>query len=334
MKLSPSPDLSSNGNLVLTALAVTLIACIGLVWHSSNPGTTLGDTDDAMRLVLVRDLMSGRGWYDQLITRLQPPVGTYMHWSRLLDGALAGTMRMAGLIMSPASAELATRFFWPLLWIFPTVLCALTIALRLGGPPALFICAIMLASNQQPFVEFMPGRIDHHNIQIAMTVIAMACAVARNHRSTWAVLCGAATGLGLALGVEALPFHTLIAASYALRAATGHDDARTTRSYAISLLATTLVLLLRADTALALGHAALRRHRREPCHGNRHRHGRPGDPDLRQATGVKDSPHRNPVSGWAGCSRVSGIRSRLHPGARWHRSIRGCGRSGSTWLTN
>lgn len=48
----------------------------------------LGDTDDATRLVMVRDMFAGHGWWDQKITRLQPPVGLYMHWSRLLDGGL------------------------------------------------------------------------------------------------------------------------------------------------------------------------------------------------------------------------------------------------------
>jgi hypothetical protein len=159
MKFSPPPDLSSNRRLAIAALAVTLVVIVGLIWHSNNLIVTLGDTDDAMRLVFVRDLLSGRGWYDQLDIRLQPPTGVYMHWSRLLDGALAGVMRIFGLAMSPPAAEVATRFSWPLLWIFPAVFCALTIALRLGGSLAVFVCAVLLASNQQPFVEFVPGRI-------------------------------------------------------------------------------------------------------------------------------------------------------------------------------
>jgi hypothetical protein len=241
MKFSPPPDLSSNRRLAIAALAVTLVVIVGLIWHSNNLIVTLGDTDDAMRLVFVRDLLSGRGWYDQLDIRLQPPTGVYMHWSRLLDGALAGVMRIFGLAMSPPAAEVATRFSWPLLWIFPAVFCALTIALRLGGSLAVFVCAVLLASNQQPFVEFVPGRIDHHNIQIVMIMIAMACAVAHEHRSGWALVAGASTGLGLAIGVEALPFHALVGASYAMRGAIDRgDNLRTARNYAIALFVTTL----------------------------------------------------------------------------------------------
>src|ERR1043165_7742792 len=101
MKFSPPPDFGSTRRLAFAALAVTLVASAGLILQHSHLTKTLGDPDDAMRLVLVRDLMSGRGWYDQLVTRLQPPLGTYMHWSRLLDGLLAGLIWLFRLLAAP-----------------------------------------------------------------------------------------------------------------------------------------------------------------------------------------------------------------------------------------
>ena len=67
--------------------------------------------------------------------------------------------------------------------------------------------------------QFTPGRIDHHNIQIAMTVVAMACLLARENRVRWAAAAGVAAGLGLAVGLEALAFQALIGAGYALELA-------------------------------------------------------------------------------------------------------------------
>ena len=244
MKLSPPPDFSSNRRLVLAALAVTLIASIGVFLQYSHLARTLGDPDDAMRLVLVRDLMAGRGWYDQLVTRLQPPLGTYMHWSRLVDGALAGMIWTFRLVLPPSAAETAVRLFWPLFLIFPAVACALAIARRLGGSLAVFICAVFLAINQLAFAEFVPGRIDHHNLQIMLVMAAMACAMAAERRPHWAPLAGASTGLALAIGIEGLPFHVVIGASYGLLAALGRDEARTTRNYAAALLVTTLACYL------------------------------------------------------------------------------------------
>jgi len=244
MKLSPPPDFGSNRRLILAVLAVTLIAGGGLILQYNHVARTLGDPDDAMRLVLVRDLMAGHGWYDQLVTRLQPPLGTYMHWSRLVDATLAGMIWAFRLVLPPPAAETAVRFAWPLLLIFPAVACALVIARRLGGSLAVFICAVLLAINQLAFAEFIPGRIDHHNIQITLVMIAMASAMAIERRSNWALLAGASTGLALAVGIEGLPFHVVIGASYGLLAALGRDDPRTTRNYAAALLATTLACYL------------------------------------------------------------------------------------------
>ena len=240
MKLSPPPDFSSNRRLLLAALAVTLIAVTGLFLQYSHLGKTLGDPDDAMRLVLVRDLMSGRGWYDQLVTRLQPPLGTYMHWSRLVDGLLAGLIWTFRLALTPPAAETAVRLLWPLFLIFPAVFCALAMSRRLGGSLAVFVCAVFLGVNQLAFAEFIPGRVDHHNIQIVLVMMAMSCAMAAERRQSWALLAGTSTGLGLAVGIEGLPFHMVIGASYALLAALGRDDTRTTRNYALALLGMTL----------------------------------------------------------------------------------------------
>jgi len=241
MQLSPLPDLASGRRLVWTALAVTLIVSAVLAWHDADLAKALGDTDDAMRLVLVRDLMAGRGWWDQLAPRLQPPLGSYMHWSRLVDGGLAAMTWTFGRVLSPQSAELATRLVWPLMWIFPAVLGALAIARRLAGRTAVFVCAVLLATNVQLYTQFRPGRVDHHNIQIAMTLVAAACALARTDRARWAALAGAAAGLGLAVGIEALAFQAIIGASFALRAVLNpEEDSRPARAYALALVAATI----------------------------------------------------------------------------------------------
>ena len=235
MPLSPIPDLTSNRRLLLTALLVTLAVAGVLIWQDNDVGKALGDTDDAMRLVLVRDLLGGRGWWDQWVGRLQPPVGTYMHWSRLVDGALAGAIWLFERVMSPASAEYAVRLLWPLAWIAPVVAGGLAICRSLGGRAAVFVGALLMATNVQLYVQFRPGRIDHHNLQITMAVIAAACAMARGRRARWALVAGAAAGLGLAVGIEALAFQAIIGASYGLRLLLSEDEAKPARAYGLSL---------------------------------------------------------------------------------------------------
>ena len=243
MSLSPTPDLGSSRRLLLTALVVTLAVWALVVWQVHDITTGLGDTDDAMRLVLVRDLLHGRGWYDQWVARLQPPHGVYMHWSRLLDGALAGLTAALQTVLSPVRAEFVVRFGWPLLWIFPAVLCALSAARSLGVRSAVFICAILLAMDLSLYMQFRPGRIDHHNLQITFTLAAAACALMRGRRpALWAALAGAASALGLAIGVEALAFHALIGAGFGLRLLIDRKDAAAARAYGLSLALASLAL--------------------------------------------------------------------------------------------
>ena len=64
------------------AVAIALVATgVLLVQNYAWLPAALGDTDDATRIVMVRELLAGRGWWDQHWMRLQPPVGVYMHWS-------------------------------------------------------------------------------------------------------------------------------------------------------------------------------------------------------------------------------------------------------------
>ena len=240
IKLSKLPDFGSNRQLLLATLIVGVLVNIQLTIQRGDISQALGDTDDAMRLVLVRSLMHGTGWYDQLVTRLQPPVGTWMHWSRLLDGALAAMTSVFHLVLPQEAAENLTRRVWPALWTFPAIGGALWMARRLAGGAALLIASLIFATNLQVYEQFVPGRIDHHNVQITMTVIAAACAMARIDRARWAIVAGVASGLGLAIGIEALPFMALIGAAFGLRAAIEPGDAKTARNYALALAGSTL----------------------------------------------------------------------------------------------
>src|SRR5689334_15122540 len=53
-------------------------------------GFLLPDTDDNMRMMQVRDLLRGQGWFDLRQYRLDPPYGANIHWSRLVDLPIAG----------------------------------------------------------------------------------------------------------------------------------------------------------------------------------------------------------------------------------------------------
>ncbi len=235
MLLSPTPEMTRHRRLLLAALLVTAAVSTVLLYYWGRIDVTLGDTDDATRLTMVRDLLSGRGWYDQRLERMGPPQGQYMQWSRLLDGGLAAMMWVIGRFTSAAGAETATRLIWPLMWIFPAAAAALSVARGLGPRSAVFVTAILLIFDLQAYIQFLPGRVDHHSLQIAMTVIAFAAAVSRTASARSAAVAGCATAFGLAIGLEALPFHALIGASFAARLVWRREQARPVMTYGLSL---------------------------------------------------------------------------------------------------
>jgi hypothetical protein len=242
-ELSPSPDLSSARAIAALTLAAGTVIC-GLMVFKHPVLINFGDTDDATRLTMVRDLLAGQGWFDQSLHRLHPPQGTWLHWSRLLDGGIAGVILLLRQVDAPAAAEYWARYAWPLLWIFPVIAGALALARNLGGRSAAFLTAILLAANLQLYRQFIPGRIDHHNVQITFAVIALACATARRDRTAWSAVGGVAAALGLAVGLEAMPLQALIGAGYGLELARNRQAGRPAMAYGLALAAATGALWL------------------------------------------------------------------------------------------
>ncbi len=236
MTPTPLPDWKSRKAVVLLALAVVLVAALKL-WIHKAPllDVRLGDSDDAMRLVLVRDLLGGRGWFDQHIVRLQPPVGVYLHWSRLLDGALASYETLLRVILPPPAAEWTMRATWPLFWLFPAVAAGLAITRRLGGGLALTAGALLFMLCADGYGQFAPGRIDHHNVQIALCVMAVAGAAWSARSQAAAAVAGAATGLGLAIGIEGLLIYAVVGAGLALGFVLDRSRGRAAIAYGLSL---------------------------------------------------------------------------------------------------
>lgn len=252
MQASPVPDLTSRGRLLASAVIVMLVAgllqAIGFR-HLLDHGMV--DTDDAMRLVMVRSLLAGHGWFNEHVARLQPPLGVIMHWSRLIDGGIASLILLFRTVASRPTAEFLATTLWPVLWIFPAALSALVVARRLGGKTAVFIAFVFLPFFQPAFTQFRPGRIDHDNVQIALFMVATAGTMAFD-RSRWGALAaGVGTALALNIGIEALPLAALLGAYLGLRVVFDPALARPVQRYALALALTAAAVYL-AQTAPAL----------------------------------------------------------------------------------
>ncbi len=172
--------------------------------------------DDGLRLQEVRDLAAGQSWFDTHQYRYLPPEGTRMHWSRFVDAPLA-----AGLLaLTPLfGADLAERIVltaWPI-FLF-AIYCALAFVTlnRSFGTRAALLAVIVAPSYLTLRSLFSAGQIDHHNVQIVLTLASVLCFAMSASRPTAAILGGAASALSLAIGLETLPFTATIGLAYAV----------------------------------------------------------------------------------------------------------------------
>lgn len=194
--------LASPMTWTLLALGVLLAANQAL----DGPGLagSLGDTDDAVRLYTVRELLSGATFFDTTLARIGAPEALVSHWSRLVDLPLAALMRFFEIFTSPSNAELLTRAIWP-----PVLFAGLAFgftreARRQGGPWASALAMALVVMCAISMVQFRPGRIDHHNVQIlcaVMGVLLLARSLREPEAGWWA---GLSIGLGLAVGFESI----------------------------------------------------------------------------------------------------------------------------------
>ena len=231
-----------SGFAVLVGL-VWLLTCMRLLysyWYATE--ITFPDVDDAMRLVQWRDFISGQGWFDLHQSRLSPPLGYEPHWSRLIDAGLAGLYFFFRLFTDDAMAERLMRAVWPLLWILPAIAGIGAIAWRLAGAWAALVVLVLTLAGGSLYHQFLPGTIDHHSVQIAVTMLAVAATVWSDRILWCAGAAGLLSALSIAVGLETLPYLAVCGAAMAIRFALFPEAARSTRHYAIALVAGLVVL--------------------------------------------------------------------------------------------
>lgn len=173
---------------------------------------TFVDTDDAMRLVQVRNWLGGQGWFDLVEHRLDPPAGLLMHWSRIVDVPLGASIRLLSAFTTPDRAERLTRIAFPL--ALQVALLAVTVAFArmLLGVRAMLPSMILIVLSGFMFGQFPPGRIDHHAPQITllMAMTGTLLSALEPGRARHAALSGACVALSLGISLENLPFMAVL----------------------------------------------------------------------------------------------------------------------------
>ena len=163
------------------------------------------DPDDIMRLVQVRDLIAGQGWFDLTQYRVDAANGgVAMHWSRLVDIPLVLVIAVLTPFVGAGAAETAALIIVPLITLGIVMLLAARIAWRLLGDEEATLTSLVVALSIPALFQLGPLRVDHHGWQIVCALVAVNGLMARSPKlGGWVI--GAALAFWLSISVEGLP---------------------------------------------------------------------------------------------------------------------------------
>jgi len=223
----------------------TLLFQLAWSWNSLRYIITQGSLpgpDDFMRLVQVRSLLSGQSWYDSTAYRMLLPEGADIHWSRLIDAPLAGLVYLMSPLMGQQLAERLTTIIWPTIILVLTVLVITKICDSLFSRYNRLLPVFFTVLCVSSLAQFVPGRIDHHNVQILLYVGLLWCLV--NWQKPHAnIIAGIVIPLSISIGLDVLVLFVLLMAWFGMEWAIGFDrNGKALRRFALSLAAATLVL--------------------------------------------------------------------------------------------
>lgn len=201
-----------------SVLLAWLLCCAILLWLFRHDLTALSfrDTDDALRLLQVRDWLNGQSFFDVNQYRVNPPFGGPMHWSRIPDFPIAALILLARPWVGYANAEIFACTVVPLLLLGATAWALHRMAKLIAGANVALGAVALLLSSPSILIQFMPLRIDHHGWQIMMGTLAVV-GLFDDKPGRGGSISGLALALWLQISTEALPYVALLAGVIGIR---------------------------------------------------------------------------------------------------------------------
>lgn len=175
------PAILAGWALAAVVLTATMARDIAGLWFP--------DTDDAMRLVEVRDWLNGQSWWDVSQHRLNDGIFA-MHWSRLVDLPLAAVIAPLDPLIGPGAATRAAMTLVPLLTLLAIMALAALVTRRLLDTERAKLALLLVPLSVPIVFQARPLRIDHHGWQVALALGAVLALLSRPGR--WS---------GIALGI-------------------------------------------------------------------------------------------------------------------------------------
>jgi len=196
-----------------TLLRVVVLAAVVAATATllSPPDVRAGDrfldTDDYTRLLRVRELVEGRGWFDTTERRANWPDGDTLHWTRPMDLVLLAAVAVAAPFTDLQGGLRVAGAVVPPLLLLGIILAGTWAAKPLGDPRLWWAVPLVLLA--QPALVFYArvGRADHHTLILLCFAVALGFAL-RGSREPgsrrWAWGLGLVCALGLWTSTEFL----------------------------------------------------------------------------------------------------------------------------------
>lgn len=199
--------------------AIWLLAGLAILFISRDAiaASKVGDPDDQMRILQVRDWLAGQSWWDITQYRMNAPDGGDMHWSRLVDVPLGAFIFALAPFFGQPLAEQVTAAIVPVLTMGVIMAFYAAAARRIFGPVVALVATALLISIIPFTAQVIPMRVDHHGWQLACFAAALWALSDRQVRRWSAVVLGVVCALWIEISAEGLPFAALLLGVSALR---------------------------------------------------------------------------------------------------------------------
>jgi len=203
---------------MLAALGAGLFAALS---DRLRPVSSVVDIDDTLRRLQIEDLLADNQWFDRTLPFVSMETPYVSPWSRLVDAPYYLITRALEPMLGTKAALDVACLIWPPLLLLPLVIL-LHGAVRklLGRDLKLIEAGVFAVFLMQAAVEFAPGRIDHHNVQMVLLALFVR-GLTMDRPAASGLVAGTAAMLSLAVGLETVPMLAVGMAGLAVAGAMG-----------------------------------------------------------------------------------------------------------------
>ncbi|EAQ52896.1 hypothetical protein [Vibrio sp. MED222] len=178
-------------NKDVIVISIFWFACASVIlfykWEAVS-ALNLNDNDDYMRYVQFQAWMKSGHWYLEPMSNFNALDGIIIHWSRFPDLMLSIVAFPLLFIIDDSLAYSISISVVPLFYLLLYALSCFYLCDQYFGSKYRFI-SMMFAISSPSIIHFLPGSIDHHNIQLILAALFLSVTplTTRNLNQSWRV---------------------------------------------------------------------------------------------------------------------------------------------------